>query len=74
MIFRLRPDPPGRPVVAAMRLGVGGRQRRLADAAQPVQRRDGDDCPTAFFSQALSPRSMRPEPLCVLRHSGISAG
>ena len=38
----LRPDPPGRPVVAAMPLGVGGRQRGLADSAQPVQRRDGD--------------------------------
>ena len=38
----LRPDPPRRPVVAAMPLRVGGRQRGLADAAQPVQRRDGD--------------------------------
>ena len=29
----LRPDPPGRPVVAAMQLRVGGRERGLADAA-----------------------------------------
>ncbi len=38
----LRPYPPGRPVIAAMLCRVGGRERRLADAAKPVQGRDGD--------------------------------
>ncbi len=37
----LRPDPPGRPVVAAVLLRIGGRQRGLADPTHPVQRRDG---------------------------------
>ena len=37
----LRPDPPGRPVVAAIELRVGGRERGLADAAHAMQRRDG---------------------------------
>ena len=38
--LRLRPDPPGRPVIAAMHFGIGRRKRRLADAAQPMHRRD----------------------------------
>ena len=41
-VRRLRPDPPGGAVVAAMALGVGRRQRGLADPAQAVQRGDGD--------------------------------
>jgi len=36
----LRPNPPCRSIVAAVPLGIGGREHRLADAAQPVQSRD----------------------------------
>jgi hypothetical protein len=39
---RLRPDPPSRPVIAAMFLGVGRRKRCLVNAAQPMHRRDGN--------------------------------
>ena len=39
----LRPDPPGRAISRRlMAVGVGRRERRLADAAQAMQRRDGD--------------------------------
>ena len=36
----LGPDPPGRAIIAAVQLGIGRRQYRLADPAQPVQRGD----------------------------------
>jgi hypothetical protein len=45
----LRSDPPSRSVIAAMPLGIGGRERRFADTAKPVQRRDGD--PTIMASE-----------------------
>ena len=50
-VRRLRPDPPSGAVVAAIALGVGRRQRGLADPAQAVQRGDGD--------AALVPRQRR---------------
>ncbi len=37
---RLRPDPPGSAVAAAMFVRIGGRQRGLGDATQPMHRRD----------------------------------
>jgi len=40
--LRLRPDPPCRPVVAAMLLRIGGRERTLAHAPLPVQCRNRD--------------------------------
>ena len=40
--FRLRPDPPSRPVVAAVTLGIGSREGGLANTPQSVQSRDGD--------------------------------
>src|SRR5262249_52129953 len=40
--LRLRPNPPRRPVVGAMALRIGGRERRLAHSPHPVQRRDSD--------------------------------
>ena len=59
--FRLRPDPPGRAIIAAMPLGVGGGERRLADAAQPVQRGDRD-APFVALQRRLDrgERSSRP--------------
>ena len=46
--FRLRPDPPGRPVVTTAALCVSGSKRGLSDAAQPVQGRDSDAAFVAF--------------------------
>ena len=37
----LRPDPPCRPIIAAMALRISRGQRRLADAAKSIQRRNG---------------------------------
>src|SRR5262249_26102146 len=53
----LRPDPPGRSVFAAMALGKGGRERRFADAAKPMQRRDSD--PTLMASERRRDRRKR---------------
>jgi hypothetical protein len=38
----LGPEPPGRAVIPAMAVGIDRGERGLADAAQAVQRRDGD--------------------------------
>jgi hypothetical protein len=45
---RLRPDPPGHPVVTTTALCVSGSKRGLAGAAQPMQGRDSDATFVAF--------------------------
>src|ERR1019366_3044867 len=46
--LRLRPDPPGRPVITAMFFSIGGRKRGLADTAQPMHGRNGGAAFIAF--------------------------
>ena len=56
--FGLRQDPPGRAIIGAMAFGVGRRDRRLADAAQPMQRGDRDPA-LVTFQRHRSPRARR---------------
>jgi hypothetical protein len=64
----LRPDPPGRPIVAAMPLRIGGRQGRLADTAQPVQCGNRDpalvaaECRLDCSQRLLAAHEMRRHP------------